>query len=249
MIKRIKIIIEYDGSDYVGWQKQKTGKSIQGEIEKALLELFNEKIILNGAGRTDSGVHATGQVGHFDIDAKYINTKKFCKSINYILSKNNNRISILKSSFERDNFHSRFSVKKKIYIYKVLNRPTNSYLYDKKVWFIPIKLDLEKMIKASSFLLGKSDFNAFRSSHCQASQSVRSIEKIIIRKNKNIIHFNFSGKSFLHNQIRIMVGTLVDVGKGKIEVDMVKEILESKDRTKAGPTAPPHGLYLEKIFY
>ena len=116
MIKRIKIIIEYDGSDYVGWQNQKNGKSIQGEIEKALLELFNKKINLSGAGRTDSGVHAKGQVAHFDIDEKNIDITKLHKSINYILSKNKNRITILKSSFEKNNFHSRFSVRKKKYI-------------------------------------------------------------------------------------------------------------------------------------
>ncbi len=249
MIKRIKIIIEYDGSDYVGWQNQKNGKSIQGEIEKALLELFNKKINLSGAGRTDSGVHARGQVAHFDIDDKNIDTKKLHKSLNHILNKNKNRITILKSSFEKKNFHSRFSVRKKKYVYKILNRSTNSYLYEKKAWFIPIKLDLEKIIKASFFLVGKFDFNAFRSTHCQALQSVRSIEKIIIKKNKEVIDFNFVGKSFLHNQVRIMVGTLVNVGRGKIKVDEVKEILESRDRTRAGPTAPPDGLYLEKIIY
>ena len=122
-------------------------------------------------------------------------------------------------------------------------------MYEKKVWFIPIKLDLEKMKKASSFLVGKFDFNAFRSSHCQAPQSVRSVEKIIINKSKEFIDLNFAGKSFLHNQVRIMVGTLVSVGRGKIDVDKVKEILDSRDRTKAGPTAPPDGLYLEKIIY
>ena len=249
MIKRIKLIIEYDGSNYVGWQNQKNGKSIQGEIEKALSELFNEKIKLSGAGRTDAGVHAIGQVAHFDIDDKILDTQKLYRSINYILSKNDNKITILKSSIENNNFHSRFSVRKKKYIYKILNRSTKSYLHEKKVWYIPIKLDLEKMIKASSFLVGKFDFNAFRSSHCQASQSVRSIEKIIIKKSKEIIHLNFLGKSFLHNQVRIMVGTLVNVGQGKIEAEKVKEILDSKDRTKAGPTAPADGLYLEKIFY
>lgn len=120
MIKRIKIIIEYDGSDYVGWQNQKNGKSIQGEIEKALLELFNKKINLSGAGRTDSGVHAKGQVAHFDIEEKNIDIKKLHKSINYILSKYKNRITILKSSFEKNNFHSRFSVKKKNMFIKYL---------------------------------------------------------------------------------------------------------------------------------
>ena len=142
-----------------------------------------------------------------------------------------------------------FQLKKKKYVYKILNRATNSYLYEKKVWFIPTKLDLEKMKKASSFLVGKFDFNAFRSSHCQASQSIRSVEKIIIKKSKEVIDLNFVGKSFLHNQVRIIVGTLVSVGRGKIKVDKVKEILDSKDRTKAGPTAPSDGLYLEKIIY
>ena len=116
MIKRVKIIIEYDGTGYVGWQNQKNGKSIQGEIEKALLELFDKKIKLSGAGRTDSGVHAAGQVAHFDLDEKFTNLDKICKSINYILGKNKNRISILKASYETDKFHSRFSARKKKYV-------------------------------------------------------------------------------------------------------------------------------------
>ena len=246
---RVKIVVEYDGSNYVGWQRQKNGKSIQEEIEKSLKKIFNETIELTVAGRTDAGVHAFGQVAHFDLKNKNIDENKIYKAINFFLKQNNNKITVLSSKFESQNFHSRFSVKKKVYLYKIHNRETNSHLLSKRVWFVPQKISLIRMKKASKFLIGKHDFNAFRSSNCQAKITLRSIDDILISKKDSCIEIRVKGKSFMHNQVRIIVGTLINVGVKKLNEQSVKKILSLKNRSKAGPTAPAEGLYLEKIIY
>jgi len=248
-MKRIRLLIEYNGTDYVGWQRQKNGRSIQQEIENCLEKIFKKKIILYVAGRTDSGVHALGQVAHFDVLDEKIQINKLHFAINDILKKENNTITILESKIEDKLFHSRFSAKKKTYLYRILNRKTRSHLLKNRVWFLPANLDLKKMKESSELLVGKHNFNAFRSVHCQAETSIRSIKKITMKKKENIIDIRVSGKSFLHNQVRIIVGTLINVGKGKWDEKKICEILKSKDRKEAGETAPSCGLYLEKIFY
>ncbi len=248
-MNRLKLTIEYDGSDYIGWQKQKKGKSVQEEIEKSLLQLFQKKIQVFGAGRTDSGVHALGQVAHFDVDNMKINEEKIALAINYILRRTENKISILKAEGVPMSFDSRFSVKKKIYLYKIFNRQIRSFLMDKRAWFIPNKLDILSMRKSSKLLIGKLDFNAFRSTSCQSKNSIRSIKNIKIKEDINNIEIRVTGKSFLHNQVRIIIGTLVNVGKKIWNEEKVSSILKSKQRKDAGPTAPAHGLYLEKIEY
>ncbi len=249
MSQRIKLIIEYDGTSYVGWQSQCAQRSIQGEIEKSLKKVFNQNLIVYGAGRTDAGVHALQQVAHFDLDKLEISEKKVFHALNFYLKKEKNQITILDSKIVKPTFHARFSAKKKIYLYKVFNRATESFLIKNRSWFIPVNLNVEKMIQASKKLIGKFDFNAFRSSDCQASNSVRSIDKIIIRKKKDFINFEISGRSFMHNQVRIIVGTLVNIGKEILKIDEIEDILKSKDRKTAGPTAPACGLYLKKIKY
>ena len=246
---RIKIKIEYDGSNYIGWQKQNSGRSIQKEIEDCLDELFGEKILLKVAGRTDAGVHAYGQVAHFDLEKTKINVSKISLALNHLLSKKKNKIVILKSEKTPTSFDSRFSVKEKTYLYKILNRSAPSFILKERAWFVPQTLTLDLMKDAAQELIGKFDFNAFRSSHCQAKTSIRSIKYIKIKKIKDIIEIRVIGKSFLHNQVRIIVGTLVNVGKGIFDKKKIIEILDSKDRCTAGPTAPPYGLYLEKIKY
>jgi tRNA pseudouridine38-40 synthase len=248
-MSRIKLLIEYDGTDYVGWQRQKSGRSIQQEIEECLNKMFKQNIRIYVSGRTDSGVHALGQVAHFDLKEQKIKTEKIFLALNDFLKKSENRITILESTDVKDSFHSRFSVKKKTYLYKILNRKTSSHLLANRTWFIPIKLDVKRMVISSKILIGKYDFNSFRSADCQAKKTIRSIENILIKKNNNNIDIRVSGKSFMHNQVRIIVGTLVNVGKGKWNENKIIEILRSKDRRNAGPTAPPCGLYLEKIFY
>ncbi len=248
MIKRIKLLIEYDGTDYVGWQKQNNGKSIQEEIEICLSELFRQEVPIFVAGRTDAGVHAFGQVAHFDIN-KQFDIKRLNLALNNFLKKRKNKITVLKCSKVNDSFHARFSAKKKIYLYKILNRSTNSHLLEKRVWFIPSILNVAAMRESSLTLVGNHDFSAFRSTKCQAQKTKRSIDSIKISKVKDLVEIRISGKSFLHNQVRIIVGTLVRVGSGLWNTRKIKEIIKSKDRINSGPTAPAEGLYLEKIFY
>ena len=246
---RIKIKIEYDGTNYVGWQAQRNGVSIQGEIEDSLRKIFNQEIKLYVAGRTDAGVHALSQVAHFDIETLSIKTDKIFRALNFFLKKKKNKITILESNIVNKNFHSRFSVKKKYYLYQVFNRETKSYIQENRVWFIPQKINIERMKNAAEYFLGKNDLNAFRSIDCQAKSSIRTIDEIKIKKELDFIKFRISGKSFLHNQIRIMVGTLIQVGKEILKETDIKRIIQSKDRKNAGPTAPSSGLYLEKIIY
>ncbi|MEE2695149.1 MAG: tRNA pseudouridine(38-40) synthase TruA [Pseudomonadota bacterium] len=246
---RVKLLIEYDGADYVGWQRQKKGKTVQEEIENCLEDIYDEKIRIFVAGRTDAGVHALGQVAHFDIDNSKIEEERIFLAINNLLKKKKNKISILKSQKVSSSFDSRFSVKEKVYLYKILNRSTPSFILNNRVWFVPMRLNLKSMTISSKILIGRFDFNAFRSSHCQAKNPIRSIKDIRIKKNKECIEIRIVGRSFLHNQVRIIVGTLVDVGKELLDKKRIKDILKSKDRTNAGPTAPACGLYLEKIIY
>ena len=249
MTSRIKLLIEYEGTDYVGWQKQKNGRSVQEEIEICLSQLYGVQIPILVAGRTDSGVHALGQVAHFDLDKEIIKIERLSFALNSFLKKRKNKITILECKKVKKSFHSRFSAKKKTYLYKILNRRTKSYFHTNRSWFLPIEIDLNAMQRSSIHFLGKHDFNAFRSIDCQAKKSERSIESIKIKKNKELIEIRITGKSFLHNQVRIMIGTLLNIGKGSWDVDKIKEIILSKERKYAGQTAPPHGLYLEKIFY
>ena len=246
---RIKLKIEYDGTNYVGWQVQRNGASIQGEIEDSLKKIFNQEIKLYVAGRTDAGVHALSQVAHFDIERLSIKTENIFMALNFFLKKKKNKITILESRIVNKNFHSRFSAKKKYYLYKILNRNTQSFIHENKVWFIPQKINIERMKNASEYFLGKNDLNAFRSVDCQANSSIRTIDEIKIKKESDFVKFRISGKSFLHNQVRIMVGTLIQVGKEILQERDIKKIIQSKDRKNAGPTAPASGLYLEKIIY
>ena len=246
---RVKLLIEYDGSEYVGWQSQNNGRSVQGEIEYALRKIFNRKLRLYVAGRTDAGVHAYGQVAHFDLENTAIDQKRIFKAINFFLKERKNRITVLNSEFMEENFHSRFSAKKKIYLYKIHNRETVSHLLSKRVWHFPQKVDINKIKRATKVLIGKYDFNAFRSSNCQAKTSIRTIDEIKVKKENECIEIRVCGKSFMHNQVRIIVGTLLKIGIDQIDENNLKEILMSKDRRNAGPTAPADGLYLEKIIY
>ena len=245
---RVKLCIEYDGTNYVGWQKQKTGLSVQNEIEISLKKIFKKEIALFVAGRTDSGVHAKEQVAHFDIDSK-IKPSKISSAINFYLKRSNNRISILKSCEVDDSFHSRFSARKRTYFYRILNRKSPSPLLLNRTWFVPYNLNVYDMLEASKYLIGKHDFNSFRSSQCQAKNSIRSLDEINILRKEDEIHFSISARSFLHNQVRIIVGSLVNIGRKYWKKDKIKEILAQKLRASAGPTAPPHGLYLKKISY
>ena len=240
-----KIIVEYDGTNFVGWQQQENGQSIQGALQEAAFKLAGEKVIIFGAGRTDAGVHAYGQVASFTINKK-IETDVIRDGLNQHLRPH--PISVQKAELVDSKFHARFSAIKRWYEYKIINRRPPLTIDTNKAWCVYKKINVEKMKTESSSFLGRHDLNAFRSAHCQSKSSVKTIEDIHIKHEGEQIIFNICAKSFLHSQVRIMVGTLVDIAKGNINKTII-DIINSKNREIAGQTAPAHGLYLKKIEY
>jgi len=244
---RFQIIVEYDGTDFVGWQSQKNGKSIQKEIEKILSKILKEKIKVISAGRTDAGVHSTNQSAHFDIKNNILNKYKFISSVNYFLNKKN--ISVKKIIKKNNKFHARFSAKEREYIYIILNRNAPPILDKNKVWHLRSRLHIKLLKKAAKKLIGTHNFNAFRSSNCQASSPIRTLKKIkIIKKNEKIL-FVLRSKSFLKNQVRSIIGCLKYVGEKKWEIKDLEKVLKSKNRKNCSPPAPAQGLYLSKVIY
>ena len=244
---RYQIIIEYEGTNFVGWQSQINGKSIQREIEKNLSKILKEKIRIYGSGRTDAGVHAENQSAHFDIKNNILNKYKFISSVNYFLNKKN--ISIKKIIKKKSEFHARFSAKEREYKYIILNRISPPVIDKNKVWHIRSKLDINLLKKAAKKLTGTYNFNAFRSSNCQASSPVRTLKKIKIIKKNEKIFFVLNSQSFLKNQVRSIIGCLKYVGENKWEIKDLEKVLKSKNRKYCAPPAPASGLYLKKIIY
>jgi len=240
-----KIIVEYDGTNFVGWQQQENGQSIQAALQEAVIKLSGEKVTIFGAGRTDAGVHAYGQVASFTINKK-IETDIIRDGLNQHLRPQ--PIAVKKAELVKDDFHARFSAKKRLYEYKIINRRPPLTIDENRAWCVYKKINVEKMKSESSSFLGKHDLNAFRSSHCQSKNSTKTIDSINIKNENEQIIFQVGAKSFLHSQVRIMVGTLVDIAKGNINNTIV-DIINSKNRKIAGQTAPAHGLYLKKIDY
>ena len=240
-----KIDIEYDGTNFVGWQQQENGQSIQSTLQEALLKLTGENIIIFGAGRTDAGVHAYGQVASFTLNKK-IETDVIRDGLNQHLRPQ--PIAVQKAELVEDDFHARFSAKKRWYEYKIINRRPPLTIDVNRAWCVYKNLDIEKMKSESASFLGKHDLNAFRSAHCQSKNSIKTIDSIAIRNKDEQIIFEVSAKSFLHSQVRIMIGTLVDIAKGNINKTIL-DIINSKQREIAGQTAPAHGLYLKRIEY
>ena len=240
-----KIIIEYDGTNFVGWQQQENGQSIQSTLQEALLKLTGENIIIFGAGRTDAGVHAYGQVASFNLNKK-IEIDVIRDGLNQHLRPQ--PIAVQKAELVEDDFHARFSAKKRWYEYKIINRRPPLTIDVNRAWCVYKNLDIEKMKSESASFLGKHNLNAFRSAHCQSKNSIKTIDSISIRNKDEKIIFEISAKSFLHSQVRIMIGTLVDIAKGNINKTIL-DIINSKQREIAGQTAPAHGLYLKRIEY
>ncbi len=244
-MRNIKLIIEYDGTNYYGWQKQPNYTSVQGEIEKAIEIITREKIKLNGAGRTDKGVHAKGQVASFCTNSS-IPSDKFKFALNSVLPRD---IAIKESSDMKQEFHARYNAIGKQYKYVVYNNRIRSALYKNYSYHIPYELDINKIIKAKSYFLGTHDFTSFSSTQTTVKNKIRTIHNIDINKINDIIEMNVRGNGFLYNMVRIIVGTLIEVGSNRINIDELKGIMELKNRCNAGHTAPPQGLYLEKVFY
>ncbi len=245
-MQRYKLKIEYDGTPFVGWQFQKNGLSIQEVLQKAIFNLSKEKVIVTGAGRTDSGVHALEQIAHFDLEKK-IEKKFFLPGLNQHIG--NKPITILKINKINKKFHSRFDAKKRTYLYIIINRQSPLALQKNKAWHIRNKLNVKAMKKGAKLLLGTHDFSTFRASSCGAKSPIKTMEKISIKKNKDRITLNFTSKSFLQQQVRSMVGCIKYLGAGKWNIDEFKKSFKSKNRLKCAPPAPACGLYLKNIKY
>ena len=245
-MQRYKIKIEYDGTAFVGWQFQKNGLSVQEVLQKAIFNFSREKVIVTGAGRTDSGVHALGQIAHFDLEKK-IENKKLLLAFNQNIG--NKLVTVLKINKTSKNFHSRFDAKKRTYEYLIINRQSQLALQKNKAWHIRKKLDIKVMKKGAKLLLGTHDFSTFRSSSCGAKSPIKTIENIIINKKKDKITLKFISKSFLQQQVRSMVGCIKYLGERKWSVNDFKKSFKSKNRLKCAPPAPACGLYLKKIKY
>ena len=244
-MKRIGLVVAYDGTNYCGWQTQPNGITVQGVLNDTLSELLGEKIETIGASRTDAGVHALGNVAVFDTNTR-IPGEKISYALNQRLPED---IRIQMSEEVEPDFHPRYCDSEKTYEYRILNRkfpvPTER-LYS---YFYHYKLDVDKMREATSYLIGRHDFASFCGNPRMKKSTVRLVDTILIERRKDRVIFTFHGTGFLQNMVRILVGTLLEVGRGRWEPAYVREILDSKDRKLAGPTAPPEGLCLMKVDY
>ena len=247
---RYALKIEYDGAPFVGWQRQQSQISVQGSIEKALLNLENKKHAIAGAGRTDAGVHAKCQVAHCDLDKEW-EPFRLSEALNFHLRPL--PIAVIDCALVDKDWHARFSALERKYLFRLLVRRAPSTHEAGLVWQIGHSLDLSKMIEASKYLLGKHDFTTFRSSVCQAKSPIKTLDEIKIDRiegwSGDEFRFQLRARSFLHNQVRSFVGTLERVGAGSWDPVDVKKALEAKDRSACGPVSPPHGLYLTDVVY
>ena len=242
-----QIIIEYLGKNFVGWQIQKKGKSIQGLIQKAISKTIKKKIKLVGSGRTDAGVNAVGQSANFNCENEIKNSFKFLSSVNFFLK--NHQISIINLKKRNELFHARHSAKKRLYEYIIINRLANLSIDQDRSWLIKKKLNIKKMKKAIKYFIGTHDFSALRASSCSAKSPIRTITHASLKSFKDKITMRFESESFLQKQVRSMVGCLKYVGENKWKPKKIKKIIKSKKRNECAPPAPPEGLYLKKVFY
>ncbi len=245
-MQRYKITIEYDGSDFHGWQEQKGLRSVQQTIQEAIFKFSGESVVLYGAGRTDAGVHAIGQVGHFDLQT-YKDPNEVSRALNHFLK--NEKIAILKTEEVTEDFHARFSAVSRSYIYKIINRRAHPTTQKELAWHVMEPLDVTLMNEAAQYLIGFHDLTSFRSAQCQSTSALKSIASIAVERHGENIEVFITARSFLHNQVRIIVGTLRKVGNGFLHPSKIHEIIEARDRSAAGQTAPPYGLYLRNCLY
>ena len=244
-MRNIKLTIEYHGKDFNGWQKQPNKLNIQGEIERAIGFITNEEIELIGSGRTDAGVHSLGQVANFKTNSN-IPIEKFAMAINSRLKKS---IVIKKAEEVDERFHSRYCAHSKKYRYVINNSPVGTAIYRELEYQFPIKLDVKKMQEAAKYFEGEHDFAAFKASGTSSKNSVRKIYKAEVFEKDERVCIELTGSGFLYNMVRIISGTLLDVGIGKIKPEEIQKIIEGKDRKMAGRTLPAVGLYLVEVTY
>lgn len=245
---RYRLDIEYDGRAYAGWQRQSGQHSVQAAIEGAILGFCGETVGLRGAGRTDAGVHATGQVGHVDLTRDWpADTVR--DAVNAHLRMANEAVAIIAAQAVPDDFDARFSATARHYLYRIVNRRAPLALDAGHAWHVAPRLDADAMQAAAHELLGRHDFTTFRSVHCQAKSPLRTLDRLDVTRDGEAIEIRASARSFLHNQVRSMVGTLKRVGEGAWTPADVRAALEARDRAACGPVAPPDGLYLVRVDY
>jgi tRNA pseudouridine38-40 synthase len=245
-MQRFRLTLEYDGSAFVGWQRQDNGPSVQSAVEDALVALTGERATVTGAGRTDAGVHALGQVAHFDLE-KAFTSEKLRDGLNHYLRPA--PICVLAASEAGGDFHARFSASARHYCYRILCRRAPPVIERGRVWHIVRDLDWRTMHVAAQALVGQHDFTTFRAAECQAPSPVKTLDRLDVRHEAGEIRIEASARSFLHHQVRSMVGSLKLVGEGKWRPETVREILNARDRSACGPVAPPEGLYLVRVDY
>ncbi len=244
---KYQILVEYVGTNFKGWQIQKKGKTIQGLIQKKISKILNEKILLIGSGRTDTGVHAIEQSAHFECKNRIKDFDKFLKSTNYFL--NRDLVTVLKIRRRNKSFHSRFSAKMRIYKYIIINQLGGPVIEQKRCWHIMKPLDVKTMEKAAKKLIGTKDFSTFRASSCRAKSPIKTLRSVKIKSKKNKIEIEFKSQSFLQQQVRSMVGCLKYVGEKKWSLKKFMIVMNKRKRILCAPPAPPEGLYLARVIY
>jgi tRNA pseudouridine38-40 synthase len=243
---RYKLTIEYDGGPFVGWQRQKNGRSVQEAIEEAIGGFAQERVTIKGAGRTDAGVHALGQVAHVDLSKNWpVDTVRDATNAHL----RPEPVSILMAESVPEDFDARFSARKRHYLYRIVDRRAPLALDRDRAWHVSVKLDAEAMHAAAQSLVGKHDFTTFRAAECQARSPVKTLDRLDVSRQGDEVVVRTSARSFLHNQVRSMVGTLKKVGEGRWPVAKVASALAACDRARSGPVAPAHGLYLIAVDY
>jgi len=243
---RFRLLVEYDGGPYVGWQRQENGASIQQALEEAVFAFCGEWVATVAAGRTDAGVHALGQVVHLDI-VRQCRAETLRDAVNFHLKPQ--PIAVLAAAEAGPDFHARFSAIDRRYLYRVLNRRAPPVLERGRAWWVPVPLDAAAMQEAAQRLVGRHDFTSFRSSICQAASPVKTLDRLEVEQQGEEIRIHAAARSFLHHQVRNMAGSLKLVGEGRWSADDIAAALAARDRRAAGPTAPPEGLFLMEVRY
>ncbi len=243
---RYKLTLEYDGRDFVGWQRQDNGTAIQELVENAIARFSGETVTTIAAGRTDAGVHALGQVIHFDL-ARRSKPETVRDALNFHLKPA--PVAVLAAEVVNGDFHARFSARARAYLYRITNRRPPPTLERGRTWWVSVPLDEKAMAEAARLLVGRHDFTTFRAVHCQAKSPVKTLDALDVRRQGEEIRITARARSFLHHQIRNLVGTLRLVGEGKWSAEDLRAALEARDRARGGPTAPAHGLYLVAVVY
>jgi len=243
---RYKLLIEYDGAPFVGWQVQHNGVSVQGVLTAAVAAFSGESVHVQGAGRTDAGVHALGQVAHIAL-AKAWDTDTVRDAINAHLRPH--PVAVLAAEGVADDFDARFSARQRHYVYRIINRRADLALDAGRAWRAPRPLDAAAMHQAAQLLVGQHDFTTFRAAECQAKSPVKTLDRLDVQRNGDEVRVHASARSFLHHQVRSMVGSLVQVGEGRWSADDLAGALAARDRKACGPVAPPDGLYLVRVDY